>query len=427
MATSNTLNRLLFAISIIVYVTALLLYSFWNYSYQKEKILAQIDIKLYNNAISLKYILPDDFHDRAIDAQSISINEEKYIASKLTNFVKEAGFKYTYTIIKKENKLFFIASDIIAAPEKERGTFFYQEYENADESFINAFEKETSTYKTVTDQWGTVRTVMVPEKSPEGTKYLACADYDISYVKGLLQKNLFQSIATVLFFLLLAMPIIKVYTKSHKELLKNIKESESFHKALFENNTSSILLIDSESTDILDANPSACSFYGYSKENITQMNISDINTLSNEELQNEILKAKTEQRSYFNFRHRLADNSIKEVEVYTGPVKIDEKLVLCSIIHDISERKTSEKEREKLIQELSIALSDIKTLKGMVPICSNCKKIRDDKGYWNLLESYIEKHSEASFSHGMCPECSRPRERINDWYIDMKKKRNKKD
>jgi len=62
--------------------------------------------------------------------------------------------------------------------------------------------------------------------------------------------------------------------------------------------------------------------------------------------------------------------------------------------------------RLKLIGELEDALAEIKTLKGIVPICSSCKKIRDDKGYWNLLESFIEKHSEASFSHGMCPECS---------------------
>jgi signal transduction histidine kinase len=59
------------------------------------------------------------------------------------------------------------------------------------------------------------------------------------------------------------------------------------------------------------------------------------------------------------------------------------------------------KEKEKT----ELALAEIKQLKGMLPICSNCKKIRDDKGYWNHLELYIEEHSDASFSHGICPEC----------------------
>jgi sensor domain CHASE-containing protein len=63
------------------------------------------------------------------------------------------------------------------------------------------------------------------------------------------------------------------------------------------------------------------------------------------------------------------------------------------------------KERQRLINELQQALSEVKTLSGLLPICAQCKKIRDDKGYWNQIETYIHKHSGAKFSHGMCPEC----------------------
>ncbi len=63
--------------------------------------------------------------------------------------------------------------------------------------------------------------------------------------------------------------------------------------------------------------------------------------------------------------------------------------------------------REALIDELKTALGQVKTLKGLLPICASCKKIRDDKGYWNQIESYITTHSEAEFSHGICPECAR--------------------
>lgn len=59
------------------------------------------------------------------------------------------------------------------------------------------------------------------------------------------------------------------------------------------------------------------------------------------------------------------------------------------------------------IEELQRALSEIKTLRGIVPICSSCKKIRDDQGYWNQVEVYVRNHTEASFSHGLCPECIR--------------------
>ena len=73
----------------------------------------------------------------------------------------------------------------------------------------------------------------------------------------------------------------------------------------------------------------------------------------------------------------------------------------------IADRKMAERERDLLVTELTDALANVKKLSGLLPICSNCKKIRDDKGYWNQLESYIQQHSDAIFSHGICRECAR--------------------
>lgn len=83
------------------------------------------------------------------------------------------------------------------------------------------------------------------------------------------------------------------------------------------------------------------------------------------------------------------------------------------LIHEIAERKRAEEEKEKLIIELRESLAKIRTLSGLLPICSHCKKIRDDKGYWNQIESYIHKHSDIDFSHGICPECAKK------YYPDM--------
>ncbi len=76
-----------------------------------------------------------------------------------------------------------------------------------------------------------------------------------------------------------------------------------------------------------------------------------------------------------------------------------------AIKEDITERKKADEERERMIAELQEALEQIKTLKGIVPICANCKQIRDDEGFWQQVESYVEKHTEAQFSHGICPVC----------------------
>jgi len=77
------------------------------------------------------------------------------------------------------------------------------------------------------------------------------------------------------------------------------------------------------------------------------------------------------------------------------------------LLSEIQERKRAEKEKERLIRDLQSALNDIKRLSGLLPICSSCKKIRDDKGYWRQIEAYVKDHSEADFSHGICPDCAR--------------------
>lgn len=76
------------------------------------------------------------------------------------------------------------------------------------------------------------------------------------------------------------------------------------------------------------------------------------------------------------------------------------------IIRDISQRKQAEAERERLILQLQTALADVKTLSGILPICAGCKKIRDDRGFWNQVDTYIQTHSLATFSHGLCPDCT---------------------
>ena len=86
------------------------------------------------------------------------------------------------------------------------------------------------------------------------------------------------------------------------------------------------------------------------------------------------------------------------------------------IATDVTVRRKAEIEKEKLISELKEALSKVKMLSGFLPICANCKKIRDDHGYWQQVEEYIRDHSEVEFSHGVCPECKE--ELIGDYLKD---------
>jgi hypothetical protein len=73
---------------------------------------------------------------------------------------------------------------------------------------------------------------------------------------------------------------------------------------------------------------------------------------------------------------------------------------------NIAQQRLAEAEKDTLIAELHTALDEVKTLRGIIPICASCKKIRDDKGFWQQVEVYVSAHSDAMFSHGSCPECT---------------------
>lgn len=127
-----------------------------------------------------------------------------------------------------------------------------------------------------------------------------------------------------------------------KEAEEKLQQSEARYKTFFEGNNSVMLLIDPENGSIKDANPAACQYYGWSRSEICAMNISEINTLSKEELKTEINRAKDLNDQHFIFKHRLSNNEIRDVEVYSGPMQFGNSELLYSIVHDITERKQIE-------------------------------------------------------------------------------------
>lgn len=123
---------------------------------------------------------------------------------------------------------------------------------------------------------------------------------------------------------------------------EQLAASETRHRAFFEKNSSVKLLIDPADGRILDANPAAAAYYGYSREALLSLRIADINCLPPAEIQAEMALAQREQRQYFNFRHRLASGEIREVEVYSGPVEVEGRKLLFSIVHDVTVRHVLE-------------------------------------------------------------------------------------
>jgi PleD family two-component response regulator len=106
------------------------------------------------------------------------------------------------------------------------------------------------------------------------------------------------------------------------------------------------------------------------------------------------------------------------VDYITKPFQIEEVLAR---VHTHLALRRLQKHLENKNAQLEDALSSVKTLRGLLPICASCKKIRDDQGYWKQIEEYIENHSEALFSHGLCPDCADKLYADQEWYQKHRK------
>ena len=132
----------------------------------------------------------------------------------------------------------------------------------------------------------------------------------------------------------------------------------------------------------------------------------DDQAVAHEHLQT-VLAGQADAREYRIVR---SDGEIRWLHNHARPAWDEElgRIVrIYAAAQDITARRQAEAERESLILELQGALAQVRTLRGLLPICASCKRIRDDQGYWTAVEVYILEHSDAEFSHGLCPDCAR--------------------
>jgi PAS domain S-box-containing protein len=154
------------------------------------------------------------------------------------------------------------------------------------------------------------------------------------------------------FFILATSTFLYFFVKGHMKSLRltesKLLESESHYKALFDNNHSVIVLINPETARIEDANPAACAYYGYTHAEMCTMKVYDFNIADNETVKNRLHTVETEELNHFFVQHRLANGEIRDVEVFSNPIRIRNESFIYSSIHDITEQRNAESEIRKL-------------------------------------------------------------------------------
>ena len=183
-------------------------------------------------------------------------------------------------------------------------------------------------------------------------------------------------------------------------------QQEKFSKA-FHSSPYAILLTRLSDGKILEANDGFAAITGYGTEEVLGTTTRDLNFWAQASDRKDVVAqlAAHGRIDGREFAFRTKSGARLTGLFSAAVIAIGNEPCILSSIADITARKQAEGERERLAEERERALREIKTLSGLLPICMSCKKIRDDKGYWNQIEGYIRSHSQADFTHSLCPEC----------------------
>ncbi len=186
-----------------------------------------------------------------------------------------------------------------------------------------------------------------------------------------------------------------------------LQYSLSFNEAVTSSSPVGILVYDIDGR-CKTANKAAANIVGASIEQLKSQNFYEIESWRKSGLLNSAKQAIAENKIT---RKEISTTSTFGKELWIdcrfATIEAPGGLQLILVVDEITEQKNLIEEREQLIRDLKATLSEVKTLRGFLPICSNCKNIRDDKGYWQGIEAYVSKHSSAEFSHSICPKCAK--------------------
>jgi len=212
------------------------------------------------------------------------------------------------------------------------------------------------------------------------------------------------------FVLIIQFILIFLFIRQKNRTLPGVdspKTENEKYRDLFENANDAIFILDKDH-NYIDVNQRAVELFGYSREEFLRLNVTDVIPTSQRQRSDSEFNILRENGKYEKFvgKQKTKDGRWLDIEVNSSIIINDNKIIGSrDIVRDISERKKSEKEREALIIDLQKALAEINTLKGILPLCSFCKQVRDNNDKWRPIDEYIYYHSEADISHSVCPDC----------------------
>jgi PAS domain S-box-containing protein len=225
----------------------------------------------------------------------------------------------------------------------------------------------------------------------------------------LMSRNWIQGLTFLALFVVMLVGVVGFLLLLKEQEDRQLSESEAKFNRLFQSAPIAMLLTHFADGVVLDVNDRFQELSGYPRSAAIGRTTAELGLFERLDAREGIWQRLREggQIHGVELTLRTRGGELIEGVLSTEAILIHEEKVILSSLGNITDQKRAERERDRTIQELQDALADIKTLKGMLPICASCKKIRDDNGYWNQLEHYIKEHSDADFTHGICPDCAK--------------------
>jgi len=215
---------ILFFISIFMMST---IAAYINYKTNKEIIYSNIDSKLYTTAMSIKLMLDDDFFDKATTKNAINDQQDTKNIELLSNYINKTDITYLYTMILKNDKIYFTLSSA-TQDDKKQGmvTKYFDEYEDASNELLHIFDNNKPFYENTTDKWGTFRSILIPMQTKNGTKYIIGADIKIDDINKKLYNSLISLIIIQGIIVFVLFIILFYFNKISKKELNDIQKLE---------------------------------------------------------------------------------------------------------------------------------------------------------------------------------------------------------
>jgi len=249
--------------------------------------------------------------------------------------------------------------------------------------------------------------------------FLHLVDWHVTF-KILANGSLLALVTAVSLFFSFYRPFT-AYSAERSRAEEQLRTNKEFVETVLDAINDAISIIDTDGYTIVGVNRAFLNEYGVAPEEVVGKTCYavthhlDLPCSKNGELCPLAETVLNRRPAAAEHEHRSKDGTSRFVEIRTLPIigRDEEVRQVVHVARDITERRKAQADREQLIVRQQEILAQVRTLRGLLPICASCKKIRDDRGYWRQIEEYIRDHSDAEFSHGICPEC------VNLLYSDL--------